>query len=88
MVAEMMMRMLEEEEDGSVTVAKGGANTVQRSPVLWFPLCHSLPLCWGHVTSSQILILYPQNESLLCHELVQQVLLFLIFKRDKEASRR
>lgn len=71
MVAEMMMRMLEEEEDGSVIVAKGGANTVQRSPVLWFPLCHSLPLCWGHVTSSQILILYPQNESLLCHELVQ-----------------
>lgn len=72
MVAEMTMRMLEEEEeDGSITVAKGGGNTAQRSPVLWFPLCHSLPLCWGHATSSQILILYPQKESLLCRELVQ-----------------
>ena len=77
MVAEMMMRVLEEgegeeeEEDGSITAANGGAHTVQRSPVPWLPLCHSPPLCWGHVTSSQILILYPQNESLLCHELVQ-----------------
>ena len=61
----------EEEEDGSITAANGGAHTVQRSPVPWLPLCHSPPLCWGHVTSSQILILYPQNESLLCHELVQ-----------------
>lgn len=43
MVAEMtrgmLVRMLEEEkEGGNFTVAKGDANTAQRSPVLWFPL--------------------------------------------------